>query len=176
LRDVGAGLMQKAVTPARRQEVPMDYRNDRDALRGRVEELEAALDEARRGERITRLEATLTDAEVLTRQLRDETVSLGQARGGRVHGIDVLEAEVARAEKLTQRLRALLRDVERAPGEADALIQRLQRDLSQIDAVQPEDPTVFRAFQGPVRSASAQVGMLLGGAALAILGLAAVLH
>jgi hypothetical protein len=152
----------------------MDYRNDRDALRGRIEELEVALEEARRGERITRLEVSLMEADVLTRRLRGELSALqqAQARGVRVSGLAVIEAEVGHADRSIERLRALVHKAERAPEEAEALVRRLRRGLSAIEDVHPLGPHRLDRASG----ANAKVGLALAGMALVVLGLAAVVR
>src|SRR6185437_8470131 len=86
----------------------MDYRNERDALRGRVESLEQELSEAKR--------------------------ELGEAR--RREGEAAAEGSRAEAEQL-QRLEA-------AMPEAEALIQRLRRDLGAVERMQAERRTAER--------------------------------
>src|SRR6185437_14390555 len=77
----------------------MDYRNERDALRGRVERLEQELEDARRA---------------LTEARRREGAA---------------EADGARAER--ERLQRL----EAAMPEAEALIQRLRRELAAVEGM-----------------------------------------
>jgi hypothetical protein len=68
----------------------MDYRDERDALRGRVESLEQQLDEARRdararqnGEdtaRLAQIQAEIAEAEALIHRIRAELAALGPTR------------------------------------------------------------------------------------------------
>ena len=151
----------------------MDYRNDRDALRARVEELEQALDEARRGESVARVEAELVEADGLVRRLRGELAALQDPRAEEARAI---EAEVAGAEARIRRLRKVLHEVQKAPAEAEALIQRLHSDLSGLqdartdvgsDAPEPDPgPLPLRSLLGP----SVKVGLALAGLLLLMLG------
>jgi hypothetical protein len=90
----------------------MDYRNERDALRGRVERLEQELDEARR--------------------------ELAEAR--RREG--AAEADGARAER--ERLQRL----EAAMPEAEALIQRLRRELAAVERLHAQGRPAVQEKKG----------------------------
>ena len=130
---------------------------------------------AARGAEQHGLEGKLFDADILTRRLRDELSKLerAQERGAHVRGLDVLAAEVAHADRAIEARRALIRNMERAPDQTEALIQRLRRALSGLARVQPVDPIAIPL--DPIFG-SAKLGMLLAGMAFLVLGVAAVLR
>jgi chromosome segregation ATPase len=85
----------------------MDYRNERDALRGRVEGLEQELDDAKRelqgrqggdnAARAARLEARIAEADRLIRRLRGELSALRPKLSAPVRGASLVNHQ-GRAE------------------------------------------------------------------------------